>query len=100
MNTRDQLNGYLQGLEKRLRWMALSKGFAIASGVALGATIALVLITNALAFSSNSMTMARLVLFLALTAAIGFALVIPLFRLNRRLAAGRAAPTFREFDEP
>src|SRR5258708_5970587 len=99
MNTRDQLNGYLQGLEKRLRWMALSKGFAIAAGVALGATIALVLITNALAFSSNSMTMARLLLFLALAAAVGFALVIPLLRLNRRLAAGRAETSFPEFEE-
>ena len=25
MNTRDQLNQYLQGLEKRMRWLAVSK---------------------------------------------------------------------------
>ena len=99
MNTRDQLNQYLQGLEKRLRWMALSKGAAIAAGVALGATIALVLITNALAFSSSSMAVARTVLFLSLAAAVGFALVIPLLRLNRRKAAGRAETSFPEFQE-
>jgi len=99
MNTRDQLNQYLQGLEKRLRWMAVSKGAAIAAGVALGATVALVLITNALAFSSTSLTFARAVLFLALATAIGLALVIPLLRLNRRRAAGRAESSFPEFQE-
>ena len=99
MNTRDQLNQYLQGLEKRMRWLAVSKGAAIAAGVALGATIALVLITNALAFSSTSMTVARVVLFVALAAAVGFALVIPLLHLNRRKAAGRAETSFPEFQE-
>ena len=59
MNTRDQLNQYLHGLEKRMRWLAVSRGAAVAAGVALGATLALVLITNALAFSSTSMTVAR-----------------------------------------
>jgi hypothetical protein len=52
MNTRDQLNRYLEALEKRLRWLALSRGMAIAAGIALGATVALVLITNAFAFST------------------------------------------------
>ena len=89
MNTRDQLNQYLQGLEKRMRWLAVSKGAAVAAGVALGATLALVLITNALAFSATSMTVARVVLFVALAAAVGFALVIPLMHLTaaKRLAA-------------
>ena len=99
MNTREQLNQYLRGLEKRMRWMAVSKGAAVAAGVALGATLALVLITNALAFSSTSMTVARVVLFIALAAALGFALVIPLLRLNRRKAAGRAETSFPEFQE-
>ena len=99
MNTRDQLNQYLQGLERRLRWLTWSKGAAIAAGVALGATIALVLITNALAFSATSMTVARMVLFLSLAAAVGFALVIPLLHLNRRKAAGRAETSFPEFQE-
>ena len=99
MNTRDQLNRYLEGLEKRLRWLAISKGAAILRGVALGATVALVLITNALAFSPASLTVARLTLFIALAVAIGFALVIPLLRLNRRRTAGRAEDSFPEFKE-
>ena len=31
MNTRDQLNQYLRGLETRLRWLTVSKGAAIGS---------------------------------------------------------------------
>ena len=63
MNTRDQLNHYLRGLESRLRLLAVSKGAAVAVGVALGATVALVLITNAFAFSSTSLVIARITLF-------------------------------------
>ena len=99
MNTREQLNQYLRGLESRLRWMAVSKGAAMAAGVALGVTLAMVLITNALAFSSTSLTVARVILFLALAVALGFALVLPLMRLNQRRAAKRAETTFPEFEE-
>ncbi|MGH9559635.1 MAG: hypothetical protein ACRD30_10380, partial [Bryobacteraceae bacterium] len=99
MNTREQLNQYLRGLETRLRWLAVSKGAAIAAGVALGVTLALVLVTNALAFSSTSLVVARVVLFIALAVAIGFALVLPLTRLNSRGAAKRAEAEFPEFQE-
>jgi hypothetical protein len=99
MNTREQLNQYLRGLETRLRWMVVSKGFAIGAGVALGVTLAMVLITNALAFSSNSLLVARFVLFLALAIAIGLGLVLPLLRLNRGRAARRAESTFPQFEE-
>ena len=33
MNTREQLNQYLRDLETRLRWMAVSRGAAVAAGV-------------------------------------------------------------------
>src|SRR5258706_7276982 len=99
MNTREQLNQYLRGLETRLRWLTVSKGAAMAAGVALGVTVALVLLTNALAFSSGSLTFARVVLFLALAVVIGFALVLPLMRLNRGRAAHRAGSTFPEFEQ-
>jgi hypothetical protein len=99
MNTRDQLNHYLRGLESRLRWLTVSKGVAIALGVALGATLAMVWFTNALAFSNTSITIARVVLFLALAAALGFALVLPLLRLNQHKTVKRAESTFPEFDQ-
>ena len=99
MNTRDQLNHYLRDLEKRLRWLTVSKGAAILCGVALGATIALVVIANYFAFSSSSLTFARSALFLSLAAAIGFALVLPLLALNRRGTAGKAENSFPEFKE-
>ncbi|HEY4363186.1 MAG TPA: hypothetical protein VGN17_19610 [Bryobacteraceae bacterium] len=98
MNTREQLNHYLHVLETRLRWMAISRGVAIAAGVALGATLALVLITNALAFSETSMVVARVVLFLSLAGALGYALVLPLTKLNQRRAAGKAEVVFPQFD--
>jgi hypothetical protein len=99
MNTRDQLNHYLSGLETRLRWLTVAKGIAIALGVALAATLAMVWFTNAQAFSSTSITIARVVLFLALAAALGFALVLPLLALNQRRTANRAESTFPEFNQ-
>jgi hypothetical protein len=99
MNTREQLNQYLLGLETRLKWLAVSKGAAIFAGVALGVTLALVLMTNALAFSSTSLTVARVILFIALAISIGFAIVLPLMRLNQRRTAHRAEHAFPEFEE-
>ena len=58
MSIRDQLNSYIKQLEKRLRLGALLRGAAILTSVALVATVLLVLITNALAFSRWSITSA------------------------------------------
>jgi hypothetical protein len=99
MNTREHLNQYLRGVETRLRWLIVSKGAAIAAGVALGATIALVLFTNALAFSSASLAWARFLLFVSLAVALGFGLVLPIVRLNQRKAAKRAEVIFPDFQQ-
>lgn len=99
MNTREQLNQYLRGLESRLRMQVVSKGIAVGLGVALGATVALVLITNAFAFSTTSLVIARITLFLSLAFALGLALVMPLIKLNQRRAAGRAETAFPDFQE-
>src|SRR5947208_1876492 len=99
MNTREQLNVYLRGVESRLRLLVVSRGAAMALGVALGATLALVLITNALAFSATSMLLARVVLFVALAVALGFGLVLPLMGLNQRRSAGKAEAACPEFQE-
>ena len=54
MSFRDQLNSYIQQLERRLRLGAMLRGAAILTSVALAATVVLVLITNALAFSRST----------------------------------------------
>ncbi|MGH9592175.1 MAG: hypothetical protein ACRD5L_03730, partial [Bryobacteraceae bacterium] len=99
MNTREQLNQYLFGLEKRLRLLVVSRGLAVVLGVALGATLALVLITNASAFSDTSMIVARVVLFIALATAVALGVVMPLLRLNQRRAAGKAEASYAGFEE-
>ncbi len=98
MNSREQLNHYLKLLESRLRWQMIGRGAAIALGVALGATLALVLITNQFAFSATSMLIARFVLFVSLAVALGMALIVPLMSLNRRRTAGRAEQAYPAFD--
>src|SRR5580658_1827698 len=99
MSLREQLHAYIAQLEKRLRWSALLRGVAILTGSALAATLVLVAIANALAFSNGSVTAARfgLILILAIAAAAGLAL--PLRRLTRRRAVGTAEAAFPQFQQ-
>ena len=99
MSFRDQLNSYIQQLERRLRLGAMFRGAAILTSVALATTVVLVLITNALAFSRWSITGARVLLLFALVLAITFGIAIPLIALNRRRAARRAEEMFPEFKQ-
>jgi hypothetical protein len=99
MSLREQLHAYIAELEKRLRWSTLLRGVAILTGSALLATLMLVMIANALAFSHGSVTAARfgLILVLAIAAAAGLAL--PLRRLTRRWAVGTAEAAFPQFEQ-
>src|SRR5690349_527158 len=99
MNALDQLNAYLERLEKRLRLSAFSKGTSIVTIAALVMTVLLVWIINRYAFSPASLLWARILLFLSVATAISFGLVIPLLGLNRRNAARRAEERFPEFQE-
>src|SRR5689334_998867 len=99
MNALDQLNSYLERIEKRLRFSAFSRGTAITTVSALAATILLVLIMDRFAFSSTSLVIARILLFISVATAIAFGLVIPYLHLNRRNAARRAEREFPEFEE-
>ena len=99
MSFRDQLNSYIHQLEKRLRLGAMLRGAAILTSVALAATVILVLITNALAFSRWSVTSARVVLLFALVLAVTFGIALPLVALNRRRAARRAEEMYPEFQQ-
>ncbi|MFN3323226.1 MAG: hypothetical protein ACK5AZ_07005 [Bryobacteraceae bacterium] len=99
MNALDQLNGYLRSLLARMRFGAVSLGIAITLASALVATVLLVLMSNALAFSPMSVLSARILLFLTLALAIGFGIVRPLLRLDGRRAARKAEEKFPEFQE-
>jgi len=90
MTAREQLHAYIALLEQRLRWSTLLRGFAILTGGALLATLVLVTIANALAFSHGSVTAARFALILILAVAAAAGLVLPLRRLTRRQAIGTA----------
>ena len=100
MSLRDQLNSYIHQLERRLRLGAMLRGAAILTSVALAATVVLVLITNALAFSRWSITSARVALLFALVLAITFGIALPLIALNRRRAARQPALIFARLLKP
>ena len=99
MSLREQLHAYIAQLEQRLRWSTLLRGLMILTGGALVATLALVTIANARAFSQGSVTAARfgLILIVAIAAAAGLAL--PLYRLTRRRAVGIAETAFPQFQQ-
>jgi hypothetical protein len=99
VNALDQLNGYLQRLEKRLRFLAVSKGTSLVTVSALVITVLLVWIINRYAFSPASLLWARVLLFLSVAVAIAFGLVIPLLNLNRRNAARQAETKFPDFQQ-
>ncbi|HEV2198816.1 MAG TPA: hypothetical protein VGR73_03275 [Bryobacteraceae bacterium] len=99
MSLREQLHAYIAELEKRLRLSTMLRGAAIFTGSALLATLVLVSIANALAFSHGSVPAARFVLILALAIAAGAGLALPLRRLTRRRAVGTAEAAFPQFQE-
>ncbi len=99
MNAIDQLNVYLRRVEGRLRLLAFSRGAALTTVAALALTVVLVWIINRLAFSHASVLSARFLLFVAIAAAIGFGIVIPLLRMNRRNAAKTAESKFPDFEQ-
>ncbi len=99
MSSREKLHAYIAELEQRLRWSTLLRGLAILTGGALVATLVLVTIANALAFSRGSVTAGRLALILALAIAAAAGLVLPLQRLTRRRTVGTAEATFPQFQQ-
>src|ERR1700686_3600623 len=99
MNARQELDSYISQLERRVRLDTLSRGAAVLAAAALGATVILVLLANARAFSDGSVVGARLVLVCILAVAASFGLVIPVARLSRRRAARRAEKMFPGFQE-
>src|SRR5580658_294582 len=99
MSLREQVHAYIAQLEQRLRWSTLLRGVAILAGGALAATLVLVTIANALAFSHGSVTVARFALILILAIAAAAGLALPLHRLTRRRAVGTAEAAFPQFQQ-
>src|SRR3984885_5566422 len=99
MSLREQVHAYIAQLEQRLRWNALLRGLAILAGGALVATLVLVTIANALAFSHGSVTAARFALIIILAIAAAGGLSLPVRRLTRRRAVATAEATFPQFQQ-
>src|SRR5436309_290589 len=99
MNPLTGITEYLERIERRLRALALSRGAALTGMAALTFTILGVVVANYFAFSAGSIVWARLLLFLALAAALGTGLIIPLLKLNRRKAAREAEQRCPEFEQ-
>jgi hypothetical protein len=99
MSMRETLNLYIAQLERRLRLGAALRGAAVLTSVALAATVVLVLIANALAFSRGSVVGSRVILLFVMVLVIVCALAIPLRRITRRGAAARAEKAFPKFQQ-
>ena len=99
MTFRELLHEYIAHLEHRLRWGVWARGLAIVTGGALVATLVLVVIANALAFSQGIVTTARFALILLLAVAAAAGLVLPLRRLTRRRAVAAAETAFPQFEQ-
>src|SRR5579862_3836952 len=99
MSSREQVHAYIAQLEQRLRWSTLLRGLAILTGGALVATLVLVTIANARAFSQGSVTAARFGLILIVVIAAAAGLVLPLRRLTRGRAVGIAEAAFPQFQQ-
>src|SRR5689334_15599944 len=95
----NRLSDYLAAVERRLRWVALTRGMAATAAAALVFTVLAVLVANYFAFSDHSVTGARLLLFLGLAFALAAALIVPLIRLNRRRAARETESRYPQFEE-
>src|SRR5580692_11986039 len=99
MSFREQLHAYIAQLEQRLRLSTMLRGFAILTGGALLATLVLVAIANALAFSNGSVTAARFALILILAIAAAAGLALPLRRLTRPRVIRTAEAAFPQFQQ-
>jgi len=99
MNPLNRLSEYLGVVERRLRWLAVTRGVAATAAAALVLTVVAVLAANYFAFSNPSVLGARLFLFLGLAFALAAALIVPVIRLNRRRAARTAEHKCPQFEE-
>jgi hypothetical protein len=84
MNPVDGLVRYLDLVQRRIRFITRVKGAAIVAVAALALTLTLAGFMAQAAFTPAALIACRALLLLGIAAAVGFALVIPLFVLTRR----------------
>lgn len=99
MSNSSELNRYIVETRQRLQLGAWLRGVAIFAGTALGITIALVLVLNHFAFPAEGVSLARLLILVALAAAAILGLVLPLFRLTRARAVRLAEATNPDLEQ-
>jgi hypothetical protein len=99
MSARHDLDAYLDQLERRLRMSAVSRGAALVAATALATTIVLVAVMSIVAFSNGSLTAARVALAAAIITAALLALILPIRRFTRRVAARRTEQAFPAFEQ-
>jgi hypothetical protein len=90
MSYRNELNSYITRLHHRLRLGAWLRGAAIFTGTALFVTVVLVLLLNQLAFPAHGISLSRVVILAALTAAAIFGVALPIKRLTEGQAVHHA----------
>ncbi len=90
MSHSSELNSYIAQLRKRLRAGAWLRGAAIFTGSALAVTIALVLVLNQLAFPAQGVTVARLLMIVALAVVAILGLALPVLHLTSARAVRHA----------
>lgn len=96
---RQELRSYVERLRGRLRVGAILRGTVVLAASALLATIVLVALANAFAFSRASLWSARGVLWVTLLLGAALGLALPLWRLTHRMSARRAERTFPQFEQ-
>lgn len=99
MTALEQLNAYLRRLESRFRALAVARGAAAVAALAFGLTILLVWIANRYQFADQVVLPLRILLFVAIAAAVAFALAIPFLRANRRRLTRLAETRVPEFEQ-
>ena len=92
------IQGYVSGVQRRLRLALASRGLGATVATALLVTVACVYVANRFAFSNSSVVSSRAILFGALIAVLVWVLIRPLLRLDRGRTAAQIEKSVPAFD--
>ena len=92
------IQGYVSGVQRRLRLALASRGLGATVATALLLTVACVYVANRFAFSNSSVAGSRMILGGALIAVLVWVLIRPLLRLDRGRTAAQIEKSVPAFD--